>query len=538
MRRGLTVAGAGASPVPLQRIAPHGASRPRVVVAGAGPGGLAAAMLLAHGGAEVTVIERKNRVGGRSATLQAGGFRFDLGPTFFLYPQILAEIFAACGQRLEDEVELLRLDPMYHLLFEAGGEIRASANLSRLTAEIARFSPHDAKAVHRFIADNRAKFEAFRPVLQRPFKSWRDLLTPDLLRALPALRPLRSVNGDLARYFSDPRVRLAFSFQSKYLGMSPFKCPSLFTILSFMEYEHGVFHPRGGCGAVMEAMAKIARRVGVKIRLDEPITEILFEGRKAVGVRTPRGEYRADALVINADFAKTMTTLVPDRLRRRWSDRNLAKKRYSCSTFMMYLGIEGRFDHLAHHTILLARDYRGNVRAIEEGDAPPEAPSLYVQNACVTDPEQAPRGHSTLYVLVPVGNLAGGIDWQREAPRYRELVLRRLATLGIDDLERRVRFEKIVTPADWEHDLQIYRGATFNLAHSMGQMLHNRPRNRFEELGQVYLVGGGTHPGSGLPVIFESARITSRLVAQDLGLAWPSGAAAPDHSPVQLARAS
>jgi phytoene desaturase len=532
------VAGPGVSPMPLQRAALGRASRPRVVVAGAGPGGLAAAMLLAHAGAEVVVLERKDRVGGRSATLQAGGFKFDLGPTFFLYPQILAEIFAACGHRLENEVDLLRLDPMYHLVFEAGGEIRASADLARLMADVARISPCDAAAVPRFIADNRAKFDAFRPVLQRPFASWRDLIAPDLLTALPALRPLRSVDRDLARYFSDPRVRLAFSFQSKYLGMSPFKCPSLFTILSFMEYEHGVFHPRGGCGAVMEAMARAARRAGAIIRLDEPISEILFDGRKAVGVRTSQGEYRADALVINADFAKTMTTLVPDRLRRRWSDRSLAKKRYSCSTFMMYLGIEGRFDHLAHHTVLLSEDYRQNVRAIEKGDAPPETPSLYVQNACVTDPEQAPPGHSTLYVLVPVGNLAGGIDWRRETPRYRELVRRRLAALGIDNLERRVRFEKIITPADWEHDMQIYRGATFNLAHNMGQMVHNRPRNRFEDLEQVYLVGGGTHPGSGLPVIFESARITSGLLAQDLGLDAPIDTALSDTSDVPFARGS
>jgi phytoene desaturase len=536
-REHAVVAGPTASPWPLHCIGPR-TSRPQVVVAGAGPGGLAAAMLLAHAGADVVVLERKDRVGGRSAVLYGGDFKFDLGPTFFLYPQVLAEIFAACGHRLEDEVELLRLDPMYHLLFEAGGEVRASADLARLASDIARLSPEDAAAVPRFIDDNRTKFDAFRPILQRSFASWRDLVGPDLLRALPALRPWRSVDGDLARYFSDQRVRLAFSFQSKYLGMSPFKCPSLFTILSFMEYEHGVFHPRGGCGAVMEAMARIARRAGVQIRLDEPITEILFDGRRAVGVRTDRGHYRSDGLVINADFAKTMTTLVPDRLRRRWSDRKLERKRYSCSTFMMYLGIEGRFDHLAHHTIFLAEDYRRNIRAIERGDAPPDAPSLYVQNACVTDPEQAPPGHSTLYVLVPVGNLAGGTDWQRESARYRKLVLRRLAQMGIDHLEQRIRFEKIITPADWEHDMQIYRGATFNLAHNMGQMLHNRPRNRFEDLEQVYLVGGGTHPGSGLPVIFESARITSRLLAQDLGLALPAGAAQPDCPPVQLARAS
>jgi phytoene dehydrogenase-like protein len=239
MRRELTTfAGAQTAPALLRCAGPGRRSRPRVVIAGAGPGGLAAAMLLAKAGADVTVLERKDRVGGRSATLHAGGFRFDLGPTFFLYPQVLAEIFAACGHRLEREVELIRLDPIYHLMFEGGGEIRASADLATLAEDIARLSPEDAAAVPRYIGDNRAKFEAFRPVLQRPFAGWRDLVTPDLLRALPVLRPFRSVDGDLARYFSDPRVRLAFSFQSKYLGMSPFKCPSLFTILSLMEYEH------------------------------------------------------------------------------------------------------------------------------------------------------------------------------------------------------------------------------------------------------------------------------------------------------------
>jgi phytoene desaturase len=495
--------------------------RRRVIIVGAGPGGLAAALLLARAGAEVTVLERLPRVGGRSATVQAQGFRFDLGPTFFLYPRVLAEIFAACGERLENEVELIRLDPIYHLVFEGGGELRATPDLQRLAREIAKLAPADAAGLARLITDNRAKFEAFLPVLQRPFAGLRDFASRDVLKALRLLRPLHSVDRDLARYFADPRVRLAFSFQSKYLGMSPFKCPSLFTILAFMEYEHGVFHPRGGCGAVMEAMAKIARRAGVRIRLGEPVTEILFEGRKAVGVRTPRGETRADALVINADFAGTMARLVPDHLRRRWSDRKLATKRYSCSTFMMYLGIEGRLDHLDHHTILLTEDYRRNVREIEQGKVAPTQPSLYVQNACVTDPEQAPPGHSTLYVLVPVGNLSGGIDWRQETRGYRELVLRRLTQLGIDGLERRIRFERIITPADWEHDMHIFRGATFNLAHTVRQMLHNRPRNRFEDLEAVYLVGGGTHPGSGLPVIFESARITSRLLVQDLGLRMP-----------------
>lgn len=493
----------------------------RVVIIGAGPGGLASAILLALTGARVTVLERKDRVGGRSALLEADGFRFDTGPTFFLYPRILAEIFAAAGRRLSDRVDLVRLDPLYRLVFEGGGDLRVHGDPARLAAEIERFAPGDARNLQRFLADNRAKLHAFRPVLETAFNGPADLLSGPILKALRWLNPHRSVDADLARYFRDPRVRLAFSFQSKYLGMSPFRCPSLFTILSFLEHEHGVFHPRGGCGAVMEAMAGLARELGVDIRLGETVRHIDFRGRRATGVRTGQGEYPCDGLVINADFARAMATLVPDDLRRRWSDARIATKKFSCSTYMLYLGIDGRVDELDHHTILLAEDYARNLAEIEACRELPKRPSVYVQNACVTDPGLAPPGCSTLYVLVPVGHQRGHIDWAAEAPRYRALVMRRLEALGVRDVERRIRVERAITPADWADGFNIHRGATFNLAHSLGQMLHNRPRNRFEDLDGVYLVGGGTHPGSGLPVIFEGARISARLLAEDLGLPVP-----------------
>ncbi len=282
-------------------------------------------------------------------------------------------------------------------------------------------------------------------------------------------------------------------------------------------------------------MARVARELGAQIRLGEQVDEILFEGRRAVGVRAGGRERRYDALVINSDFAHTMTRLVPDRLRRRWSDRRIESKKFSCSTFMMYLGIEGALPDLSHHTIFLASDYRRNLAEIEAGQAPDE-PSFYVQNACVTDPALAPPGHSTLYVLVPVGHRVGeGLDWPAEQARYRALTLQRLRRIGIPDIEKRIRFEKILTPLGWEQDLQVFRGATFNLAHNIRQMLHWRPRNRFEDLDRVYLVGGGTHPGSGLPVIFESARITSRLLTEDLGIAadWnpASSMAQPEYEP-------
>lgn len=493
-------------------------NRPRIVVIGAGPGGLAAAMLLAHRGCQVTVLERLPRVGGRTATLEASGFRFDIGPTFFLYPRVLEEIFASVGRRLRDEVHLTRLDPQYRLIFGAGGTLNCTPNIEQMEAEIDRLSPGDAPAFRRFLEDNRYKLQQFMPCLQTPFHSWRDVATWRMARLLPVLKPWQSLAENLATYFRDPRLQLAFTFQAKYLGMSPFVCPSLFSILSFLEYDSGVWHPRGGCGAVSAAMARVATELGAEISLGEPVEQILFEGRRAVGVRTPQRTLPADAVVINADFARAMERLVPDRLRHRWTNQRIARKKFSCSTFMMYLGIRGRYDQLAHHNIYISADYRQNLREIEELRVLPHDPSFYVQNAGITDPTLAPPGHSTLYVLVPVPHQNSNVDWSREKAAFRARTLDQLAKIGLDDLESRIRFERIITPADWDQQFEIYRGATFNLAHNFRQMLHLRPHNRFEDLDAVYLVGGGTHPGSGLPVIFESARITSRLIEEDFGL--------------------
>ncbi len=489
-----------------------------VVIVGAGPGGLAAALLLAKSGVKVTIVERCSRVGGRTSTLEQDGFKFDIGPTFFLYPKVLREIFSAAGFDLDAEVPMTRLDPQYRLVFGGGGELLATPNVEQMTKAIAAISPEDALKFHQFITHNRNKLAKFLPFLQSPFESWKDLAKPEMLKLLPLLAPWRSLDDDLRVHFKDERIRLGFSFQSKYLGMSPFRCPSLFSILSFLEYEHGVFHPTGGCGSVTRAMARIARELGVEILLNEPVERVLVENGKAVGVKTARHSLPADAVVMNADFAGAMRRMLPNHLRKNWTDEKLAKKVYSCSTFMMYLGIEGRYDDVSHHTIYLAKDYKQNLKDIEETHQLSTNPSFYVQNASVTDSTLAPAGQSTLYVLLPVTNQTGHVNWEKETPHFRELALQQLEKIGITDVRRRIRTEKIVTPAGWQGEFDLYKGATFSMAHSLNQMLHLRPHNRFEDVGQMYLVGGGTHPGSGLPVIFESARITSRLLLEDLKL--------------------
>ncbi|MBV8213279.1 MAG: phytoene desaturase [Verrucomicrobia bacterium] len=491
-------------------------SEPSVVIIGAGPGGLAAAISLASSGLSVKILERRDKVGGRTSAIESNGFRFDLGPTFFLYPRVLNEIFRRAGTRLENEVKITRLDPQYRLIFGNGGKLDATAEIERMEQQIAALAPHDAINFRSFLTENRLKLQRAQPCLENPFLDWRAIVNFRLLKLLPMLRPHQSLDQYLGRFFRDPRIRLAFSFQSKYLGMSPFRCPSLFSILSFLEYEHGVFHPEGGCAAVTEAVTRVAERLGVEIHLGSEVKEILFEGRRAVGVRDQSKVHAADALVINADFAQTISTLVPDRLRRRWRDQKIARKKFSCSTFMMYLGIEGVFD-LPHHNIYISQNYARNLDEIENQHVLSEDPSFYVQNAVVTDRTLAPPGMSTLYVLVPVTHEHPNVDWRQHRDGFRSLVIQQIAKAGFSDVEKRVRFERVVTPLDWNREHRIYKGATFNLAHSLDQMLHLRPRNRFEDLEGVYLVGGGTHPGSGLPVIFESARISARLLLEDLG---------------------
>lgn len=488
-----------------------------VVIVGAGPGGLAAGMLLAQAGCKVTLLERNDRPGGRTSPLGDSKYTFDLGPTFFLYPRILQEIFQACGYNLFKEVPMKRLDPQYRIQFESGVRLDATPDPALMKEQIAAINPADADGFDHFIRENRSKLAAFQPILEQPFNSWKDVMKPSLLKVLPMLNPHQPIESYLKRFFSDPRVRIAFCFQSKYLGMSPYQCPSLFSILSFLEYEFGVYHPIGGCNSVTQAMARIATDMGVDIKYNEPVESFEYSGSRPVRAVTASGSYKGDAFVVNADFAQFMSKTVPNNRRSRWTDEKLRKKKYSCSTYMMYLGVKREFD-LPHHTIFISDDYQKNLSDIEKDFVIPENPSFYVQNACVTDPSLAPEGRSALYMLAPVSHMHGSIDWNQQKQAFRDKFLQRVRLAGYDINPQDIEFEKVMTPANWQNDHQIYRGATFNLAHGLDQMLHLRPRNRFEDIERVYLVGGGTHPGSGLPVIFESARITTNLLLDDLGL--------------------
>ncbi len=496
-----------------------------VAVIGAGPGGLAAAMLIAASGIKVHIYEAQPQVGGRTGRLTLDHFHFDRGPTFFLMPYVLDEIFSAAGRRLSDFVDLQRLDPMYRLVVgnASGAEpttIDATQNVAEMSRRIGLVSPDDASAFERFIADNRAKLRAAEPILRRPIRSVADLMAPDAIRALPHIKPHLTVHQLLSRYFRHPAVQLAVSFQSKYLGMSPYDCPSLFTILPFIEYEWGIWHPIGGCHALMQAMADCCRDMGVEIHLSSPVDAITFQGRRATGVAVNGQPHAHDHVVVNADAAWAIKNLIPASLRPgAFSDQAIDRKKYSCSTYMMYVGIDGTVD-LPHHTIYISSKYKDNLDNISKHGTLSQDPSIYICNPSRTDPTLAPSGKSALYILMPTPNCSSDIDWESERTALRETSFQQLSDrLGLTDLRERVEQFHDYTPADWA-GTNINFGATFNLAHNLGQMLHKRPHHRLQGFDGLWLVGGGTHPGSGLPVIFLSSQITSRLLCEEVGIPY------------------
>ncbi|GLI55008.1 phytoene desaturase [Propionigenium maris DSM 9537] len=491
-----------------------------IIVIGAGPGGLSTAMLLAHRGYNVRVFEKQGYIGGRNSQIKLGDYSFDMGPTFFLMKEILEEIFTETGRNLEDYVDLIEINPMYRLKFGEGKTFYpwSASEKERMIEEIERVFPGESGGYLEYLRREEEKFQRLIPCLQIPYSNLADLFKLNFIKALPYLDAHKSLYTSLGRYFKEDLLRLSFTFQAKYIGMSPWEAPGTFSIISYLEHKMGIYHVKGGLNRLSHAMAEAVVEDGGSIEVDCPVREILFEGRKAVGVELADGRrIEGDHVIMNADFAMGMKKLIPDALKDKYSDTNLQKKKYSCSTFMLYLGLDKVYEDLPHHNIIFAKNYRENIADITERKIISEDFSFYVQNASVSDPTLAPEGRSALYVLVPVPNNKSSIDWEREKHSYRDMVMRALENEGgFEGISESIEEERIITPADWEKEMDVYLGATFNLGHQVSQMLILRPHNKLEGYENLYIVGGGTHPGSGLPTIYESGRITANLIHREV----------------------
>ncbi len=448
-----------------------------IIVVGGGPGGLCAAMLLSSRGFKVSVYDKNSEIGGRNRALRANGFVFDVGPTFLLMKGVLDDMFALCGKNTADYMNFIPLEAMYQLVFD-DKTVNVNSNPDKMRAELASVFPDNKSGYEQFLMQESKRFRKLYPCITRDYSSLKAFFSWDLIKAIPALAVQHSVFSNLGRYFKEHKMRLIFSFQSKYLGMSPWQCPALFTMLSYLEHRYGIYHVKGGLNQISAAMGQVISEQGGQIHTDTAVKALNIEQQKVTGVTLQDGTVvDADEVIVNADFAYAMTELVKPGTLKRYSAEKIRQKDFSCSTFMLYLGLDTVYD-LPHHSIVFAKAYRQNVDNIFNHKKLSDEFSFYVQNACANDDSLAPAGKSTLYILVPTPNNTSGLDWQQQQGQLRDAVLKALSDrLGLNDLAEHIEYEKILTPENWQQDENVFFGATFNLSHKFSQMLYLPPHH-------------------------------------------------------------
>lgn len=482
-------------------------------------GGLAAAIRLRARGFEVEVFEKNERIGGRVNILEGGGFTFDTGPTLLLMTDVYRELFEYAGRRLEDYVDLIPLNPNYRVHFGDGDSMVVSRSLPEMIGELERIEPGSTPGYYRFLADACKKYRTGRrDFVERDFERARDFFNPKNLGLLRDTQATSNYYRSISKYFESEKLRQVFSFQTMYLGLSPFEAPAVYALLPYTELaEDGLWHPRGGMYKLIEALGTLAREMGVQIHTSTPVEEIPVTKGRATGVRVNGGEVAADAVLANADLPYVYRKLLPERAMRDFTVRLPDRMKYTASSFMLYLGLEGRLDHLLHHNIFLSGEYRKNFDSIFRDERLPEDPSFYTCVPSRTDPEAAPEGREALYVLVPTPHLDSEVDWPREREAFKQKIYDKLEhRAGIENLRERILFEEVRTPTEWESEYNLEKGSAFGLGHGIFQVGYFRPELASRHIQGLYFVGASTRPGTGVPLVTIGARLTADRIQREV----------------------
>ncbi len=495
-------------------------------VIGSGFGGLALAIRLQSAGIATTLLERRDRPGGRAYVYEQDGFTFDAGPTVITDPTALYELFELSGRKLSDYVELLNVDPFYRLHWEDGYSFDYCSDEATLLDQIRKKNPSDADGYVRFHKYAEEVFhEGYEKLGAVPFLSfW------SMIRAAPQLAMLqsyRSVYDRLSDFVRDPQLRQAFSFHTLLVGGDPFKTSAIYALIHALERKWGVWFPRGGTGALIAGMVKLFEDLGGTFRLNADVSEITVESGSVREVICSDGwRGRFDAVASNADIVHTYEKLLGRSPRGADMARRLKGKRFSNSLFVAYFGLKKKHPQLAHHSILFGPRYRELISDIFSGPDLPEDFSLYLHRPTATDPALAPEGCDAFYVLSPVPNRGkADIDWAVEGPKYAQRIYKYLEERYIPGLSEDLVTQRIFTPADFTTELNAHLGSAFSIEPILTQSAYFRVHNRDDQIPNLYFVGAGTHPGAGIPGVVGSAKATASLMLDDLAAAYRPQAA-------------
>jgi phytoene desaturase len=489
----------------------------RVAVIGAGFGGLALAIRLQSSGIATTLIEARDKPGGRAYVWHDQGFTFDAGPTVITDPACIEELFALSGRKRADYVDLISISPFYRLLWPDGSQFDYVNDQAELDRQIAAKNPADVEGYRRFLKFSEAVYdEGYKRLGHVPF-----LKITDMLAAGPKLVGLeawRSVYAKVSSYVRDDHLRQALSFHTLLVGGSPFAASSIYALIHALERGGGVWFARGGTNALVRALAQLFEDLGGRLIVSDPVRQITTQAGQVTGVEHADGSFEPfDAVASNADIVHTYDKLLADAARGRSVARSLKRRRFSPSLFVLHFGLKRAQPQLAHHTIVFGPRYKGLIDEIYGKNALADDFSLYLHSPSVTDPSMAPAGASTHYALSPVPHLGtADIDWDVEGPRYAERILASLEARCIPGLRADLVTQRIFTPKDFERELNAWQGSAFSLEPVLTQSAWFRTHNRDDVIPNLYFVGAGTHPGAGVPGVIGSAKATAGLMIADL----------------------
>ena len=489
----------------------------KVVIIGAGFGGLGIAIRLQAKGFKVTILEKNSRVGGHASQMVKNGYTFDLGPSLITAPEIINRVFQTAGRKMENYIDLIKLDPFYRIYFHDKSHLDYSGDREQMKKQMARFSRRDAENYDSFMDACHKIYDAVisEGLGSTPFMTW-----DSLLRFLPRawqLGAIRSTYSFVSKYFNHPHHRFTFSFHPLFIGGNPFRAPSVYLMIPYLEKSDGVWFSKGGMYSLVQALEKVFVELGGIIHTDQEVNEIRIENGLVSGVTTRNNHYPADLVVSNADVTHTYKNLIKSIHRHKWTDRTIDRLSYSMSAFLVYLGLRKQYPQLLQHTLVLSRRYKELIADIFDHKILPNDFSMYLHAPTRTDAAMAPPGGESIYLLVPVSNLAGEIDWQKMRATFTTRLITFLEEeFGLTGLQKNIEVIETFSPLDFKAQRNSHLGTPWGLEPKLTQTAYFRPHNRSEDIPNLYFVGAGTHPGAGLPGVLLGAEATEKVIHQDL----------------------
>ena len=446
-------------------------NKSKVLIVGAGIGGIATAARLARHGFDVTVVEKCEKSGGRCNRMTVDGYTFDTGATLFVMPEVYAETFTALGERMQDHLDLHRIDPNYHLIFQDDSQLLLTSDLQRMLTQLEAIEPGSFERMLNYLSEGRRIYTlSLDDLVGRDFRSLTDFINPHMLLLFLQLKALTRHTDYVSRFFKDPRLQMAFTFQDMYMGLSPYESPATYSLMQSTELTDGLWYPMGGMYRIVESLTGIAEKLGVQFLYNAPVEKILVDGARATGVLLVDGRVLpAKTVVANADLGYVYRHLLPDKAAADRIDR----KEYGCSTIMFYWGLDRQYPELGPHNLFLCGEYRQCFEAIFKRTSMPDEPTFYIHAPVRLDPSMAPAGHDSWYVAVPVGHISNEKpqDWPALQACARNFILERLARLGLSDVEAHIQVELNFVPSDWQNRYNLTRGPRMGSVTSLPRWL-------------------------------------------------------------------